>query len=49
MNEMACLLRGSTAVVQLPVKELVVGSNPTRGANKRFKNRPRVFRHFNFK
>ncbi len=27
--------RGSTTVVQLPVKELVVGSNPTRGARIR--------------
>ena len=29
------VFRGSTMVVQLPVKELVVGSNPTRGASSR--------------
>ena len=29
------VFRGSTTVVQLPVKELVVGSNPTRGASER--------------
>jgi hypothetical protein len=29
------IFRGSSMVEQLPVKELVVGSSPTRGANSR--------------
>jgi hypothetical protein len=41
-KESYIIFRGSSAVEQSAVNRLVVGSNPTRGANKTYNNMTRI-------